>query len=66
MYVSKTKESLLHGIRYCSYIFSCVSHTGACLVDGKVYKVGETWKKSCSLTCVCEDGHRGIARCFDE
>ncbi|GAB1606677.1 type VI, alpha, partial [Argonauta hians] len=38
----------------------------ACLVGSKVYKVGETWQESCSMTCVCEDGLRGIARCYDK
>ncbi|CAI9721272.1 type VI, alpha [Octopus vulgaris] len=52
------------------YCHSCptpsVPQNGACLVGSKVYKPGETWQESCSMTCVCEDGLRGIARCYDK
>ncbi|CAE1253244.1 unnamed protein product [Acanthosepion pharaonis] len=63
--VSKASDSMIMG-RFSSIESTpSVPSEGACLVDGKVYKIGETWKQSCSLTCVCEDGHHGIARCFD-
>ncbi|XP_052823621.1 CCN family member 3-like [Octopus bimaculoides] len=52
------------------YCHSCptpsVPQNGACLVGSKIYKPGETWQESCSMTCVCEDGLRGIARCYDK
>lgn len=56
-----------HCPRYCNKCPTpSVPHEGACMVDEKIYKVGQTWRQSCSLACECEDGQHGIARCIDK